>query len=565
MDDSSVPVVSLQPQPHCLPDSFNRGNATDAEHSPNTIGGILHEGAQGDHTAEANSGQPRTIWSDHHQCHTHTPARGNGHIQLVWGLNRPFFAAPTTHPYRSSASLIYNPRDRPNANDAVSAALDSGPGATVTSAQGTDTGGGDDRSHDASWSSGFKPTTGDNDYSKREDYLQGPGDSFSASSSPAPSRSAVGPGSSEGEPAATDLSSSADAAPEPAQANANPDKGGAVAELIRPHVPPNISIGFLQDFIPGVKRIHDSNSASHRVQRSPTGCSGLAKPAKLKSTLKRDVSLDSTISDSDHDDNLIIDEYLNDFPLDDNPVSPTKDFTDLETLLSPDNLDIDIAPSLLIPTQPKYFQVSPPPPYFIALRPTKEQKYPIQNICTLGPGHNRAIETTVKVTERIIQRVVTPGIQKTSDDPFAKPSKEPTVLTATYPNLPNFKVAMVDPILSFPCLKNLQVYPAEQAAQLMADSTTITELGKLNECETYRWDVIFTASDHQLDRLSLTTDLHSGKRYINLLTGDHIHRWQIVTPHDNASTAAHSPFTWNTHIYFARSKQPSYVQSYQLN
>merc|ERR1712115_402191 len=208
---------------------------------------------------------------------------------------------------------------------------------------------------------------------------------------------------SGGEPAATDLSTSSDAAPEPTQADANSDKGRAVAELIRPHVPPNVSIGFLQDFIPGVKRIHDSNTALHQVQRSPTRCSGIAKPAKLKSTLKRDVSLDSTISDSDHDDNLIIDEYLNDF------------------------------------------QVSPLPPYFIALRPTKEQKYPIQNICTLGPGHHRTIETTVKVTERIIQRVVTPGIKKRSDNPFAKTSKEPTVLTATYPNHPHYKVAMVDP------------------------------------------------------------------------------------------------------------------------
>ena len=61
------------------------------------------------------------------------------------------------------------------------------------------------------------------------------------------------------------------------------------------------------------------------------------------------------------------------------------------------------------------------------------------------------------------------------------------------------------------------------------------------------------------------SDIHSGKRYINLLTGDHILRWQIVTPHDDASLAAHSPFTWNTHVYFARANHPSYVQSYQLN
>ena len=560
-----MPVLQIQPQPHCLPSPFNRGDEANAEHSPNTVGGILHEGAQTDNPAEANSDQPRTIWSNHHQCPAHTPARRDGHIQLVWDLNGPYFGAPTTHPYRSSASLLYNPGDRPNASKAVSTALDNSPRATVTIAQGTDTGGGDDRSHGASWTSGFQPQTDNNDFSKREDYLHSAADSLSASSSPAPARSADGPDSSSGEPAATDLSTSSDAAPELAEADANSDKGGAIADFVRPHVPPNVNIGLLQGIIPGVKRVHDSHSALHRVQRSPPGSSGIAKPAKLKSILKKDVSLDSTISDSDPEDNLIIEDYLDEFPLDDNSVSPTKDFSDIETLLSPDNLEIDIAPSLLIPTQPKYLKVSPLPPYFIALRPTKEQKYPIQNICTLGPGHHRTIETTVKVTERIIQRVVTPGIKKGSDNPFAKTSKEPTVLTATYPNHPHFKVAVVDPILSFPCLTNQQVYPADQAAQLMADNTTITELEALNECETYRWDVIFTASHHRLDRLSLTTDTLSGKRYINLLTGDHIHRWQIVTPHDDASTAAHSPFTWNTHIYFARANQPSYVQSYQLN
>ena len=302
------------------------------------------------------------------------------------------------------------------------------------------------------------------------------------------------------------------------------------------------------------------------MQRSPPGSSRLGKPAKLKGILKKNVSLDSAISDVDTDDttNLVIDDYLGDHPLADTSLSPTKDFSDIDTLMGPDSLEIDIAPSLLIPTQPKYFKVTPLPPYFIDLQPKKEQKYSIQNVCTLDPGHHRTIETTVKVTERIIQRIATPGLKKNIDNPFNKSKKEPTVLTATYPKHPHFKLAVVDPIYSFPCLTNQQVYPSDQAAQLMADNITITELEALNECETYRWDVIFTASIHRLDRVSLTTD-DSGKRYINLLTGNHIIRWQIVTPHDDASHAAHSPFTWNTHIYFATSDHPTYIQSYQLN
>ena len=58
-----MPVLQIQPQPHCLPSPFNRGDEANAEHSPNTVGGILHEGAQTDNPAEANSDQPRTIWS----------------------------------------------------------------------------------------------------------------------------------------------------------------------------------------------------------------------------------------------------------------------------------------------------------------------------------------------------------------------------------------------------------------------------------------------------------------------------------------------------------------------
>ena len=561
-----MPVVSLQHQSYCVPSPFNRGDETNAEHSSHPAGSILYEGAQTDHPAEAYSDQPGTVWSNHNNCPAHTPTKRDGYVQLVWDLNGPLFGAPTTHPYRSTAPLIYNPRERPNASDAVPTTLDSSPRATVTFAQGTNTGGGNDRPHGDPWTSGLQPQTCSNDNSEREDYLHSPADGFSASSSPALARSADDPdSSSSGAPA--DLSASSDAAAELAK-DATSDKEGLSADLVRPHVPPNINVGILQQSVlPGVRRVIDTHSALHRVQRSPPGSSGIAKPAKLKSILKKNLSLDSSISDADTDEttDLVIDEYLENFPLADISVSPTKDFSDIETLLDPNNLTITVAPSLLIPTQPKYFKVTPLPPYFINLRPTKEQKYPIQNVCTLGPGHHRTIETTVKVTERIIQRVATPGIKKSSDNPFTNPSTEPTVLTATYPSHPHFKLAVIDPILSFPCLTNQQVYPAEQAAQLMADNITITELGELNECETYRWDVIFTASLRRLDRLSLTTDTNSGNRYINLLTDDHIIRWQIVTPHDDATHAAHSPFTWNTHIYFAKADHPTYVQSYQLN
>ena len=563
MDGVSVPVVSLQPQPHSVPATLNRSDEANVEHSPHTAGGILYERAHTNYPTETPGDQTRTSWSDHNHCPAHTPTQRDGHIQLVRDLNGPLFGAPTTHPYRSSAPLQYYPGDRPHASGAVSTTLDSSSGADTTFAQRTDTGGGNDRPFGDSWSPGFQPPTDNNEFSKRESYLHSTTDGVSASSSPAPPRSADGPDSSPGgEHAATDLSTSSDATPE--LAKADPD-GGVATDLVSQHVPPNVNIGLLQpDFLPGVGRVHDTPSALHRVQRSPSGSLGIAKPAKLKSILKKNVSLVSSVYDSsDTEASLIIDEYLEDFPLADTSVSPTKDFSDIDTLMGPDNLEITVAPSLLIPTQPKYFKVSPLPPYWITLRPKKEQKYPIQNICTLGPGHNRTIETTVKVTERTVDRVATPGIKKTPTSP--KPTTDPTVLTATYPNHPNFKVAVVDPVQSFPCITNQQVYPAEQAAQIMADNITITELNALNECETYRWDVIFSASHHRLDRLSVTTDAHSKKRYINLLTNDHIFRWQIVTPHDDAVHAAHSPFTWNTHIYFAKADHPSYVQSYQLN
>ena len=285
----------------------------------------------------------------------------------------------------------------------------------------------------------------------------------------------------------------------------------------------------------------------------------------MTSFLKKNVSLASAIVDVDADDttNLVIEEYLGDHTLTDISLSPIKEFSEIDTLISPDNLGIDIAPSLLIPSQPKYFKVTPLPPYFLDLQVKKEQKYPIQNVCTLGPGQVRKIETTVKVSERVLQRIATPGLKKGNDNPFAKPNKDPTVLTVSYPKHPYFKLAVIDPIYSFPCLTNQQVYPAEHAAQLMADNITITELDALNECETYRWDVIFSAPAHRLERISLTTD-GTGKRFINLLAEDHIIRWQIVTPYDDPAHAVHSPYTWNTHIYFASTDHPTYVQSYHI-
>ena len=117
--------------------------------------------------------------------------------------------------------------------------------------------------------------------------------------------------------------------------------------------------------------------------------------------------------------------------------------------------------------------------------------------------------------------------------------------------------------LSYPCLTNQQVYPTTQAGELLAQDTPIKQLETLSECETYRWDVIFTSSVNRLDRVSLTTD-GSGERHINLLSGDHMLRWQIVTPHDDPRHAEKSPFTWNTHIYFSSSAHTTYVQSYQL-
>ena len=562
-----MPIVPPESRSHCVQDRFDRGDEANVDHSPHQPGSVLHEGAQTTHPTEAHSDQPRTIWSNHNQCPAHTPTKRDGYVQLVWDINGPLLNNPTSHPYRSNAPLQYNPGDRPDTSSGVPKTLDSSPRATVTFAQGTDKSGGNDRPHRDSWTSGFQPQTDHHDYAKKETYLPSPTDGLSATSSPAVVRVPDGPDSSSGgEPTAADLSAASNTTKELAEADANSDKGGVATDLVRPHVPPNINVGVLkQSVIPGVKRVSDTHSALHQVQRSPQGSSRLAKPGKMKSLLKRNVSLASAITDVDVDDttNLIIDDYLGDNTLADISLSPIKEFSEIDTLMGPEELEIDVAPSLLIPSQPKYFKVTPLPPYFIDLQVKKEQKYSIQNVCTLGPGQNRKIETTVKVTERILQRTATPGLKKSTDNPFAKTSKDPTVLTVSYPKHPHFKLAVIDPIYSFPCLTNQQVYPAEHAAQLMADNITITELDALNECETYRWDVIFTAPLHRLERISLTTD-DSGNRYINLLAGDHIIRWQIVTPHDDPNHAVHSPYTWNTHIYFATPDRPQYVQSYQL-
>ena len=561
-----MPIVPPESGSHRVQDRFDRGHEADVDHSPHQPGSLLHEGAQTTGPAEAHSNQPRTVWSNHHQCPPHTPTKRDGYVQLVWDINGPLITHPSSLPYRSTAPLQYQPGDRSDSSKGASQTLDSNPRAIVTIAQGNDTGGGHDRPHRGARTSGFQPEENHHDYAKKQTYVPSPTDGFSASSSPAVVPVPDDPdSSSSGEPTAAGLPATSNTTKELAETDANPDKGRVATDLVRPHVPPNINVGVLEPcIIPRAKRVGDAHSALHHV-RSPPGSSRLAKPGRIKSLLKRNISLASATTDVEVDDttNLIIDEYLRDNTLTDISLSPIKEFSDIDTLMGPEEVDIDATPSLLIPSQPKYFTITPMPPYFIDLAAKKGQKCSIQNICTLGPGHIRKIETTIQVSERILQRTATPGLKKNTDNPFAKTNKDPTVLTVSYPKHPQFKLAVVDPLYSFPCLTNQQVYPEEQAAQLMADNITITELGALNECETYRWDVIFTAPLHRLERISLTTD-ESGHRYINLLAGDHIIRWQIVTPHDDPNHAVHSPYTWNTHIYFATPDHPQYVQSYQL-
>ena len=259
-----MPVVSLQHQSYCVPSPLDRGNETNAEHSSNPAGSILYEGAQTDHPAEAYSDQPGTVCSNHNNCPAHTPTKRDGYVQLVWDLNGPLFGAPTTHPYRSTASVQYNPGERPNASSELSSTLDSGPGATVTFAQRTDTGGGNDRPYGDSWTSGFQPQENNYDYTETENYLPSPPNGFSASSSPALVRFADGPDSSSGEPVATDLSATSNATPELAETDTNSDKGGVTTELVRRHVPPNINVEHVikQSVIPGVKCVSDTLRAT---------------------------------------------------------------------------------------------------------------------------------------------------------------------------------------------------------------------------------------------------------------------------------------------------------------
>ena len=260
----AVSVVPLQSQSHCVTSHFDRSDEANAEHSSDPASSVLHEGARTDHPAGAYDSQPRTIWSNHNRCPAHTPAKRDNYVQLVWDLNGPLFGAPTTHPYRSTASVQYNPGERPNASSELSPALDSGPGATVTFAQRTDTGGGNDRPYSDPWTSGLQPQENNNDYSETENYLPSPPNGFSASSSPALVRFADGPDSSSGEPVATDLSAASNATPELAETDTNSDKGGVTTELVRRHVPPNINVEHVikQSVIPGVKRVSDTLRAT---------------------------------------------------------------------------------------------------------------------------------------------------------------------------------------------------------------------------------------------------------------------------------------------------------------
>ena len=138
-------------------------------------------------------------------------------------------------------------------------------------------------------------------------------------------------------------------------------------------------------------------------------------------------------------------------------LTKTPTFHEIQTLLEPTDLEIDIIPEPITPTPtaPKYFKISPLPPYFRSIYPKREQTYSMQHDCMLGPGVQRTIETTVKVPERIVKRVAVPGIKIPSTSPFSKTSsKNPVVLPTTYPKNPQFRLAVIDPMASFPCLTN---------------------------------------------------------------------------------------------------------------
>ena len=168
----------------------------------------------------------------------------------------------------------------------------------------------------------------------------------------------------------------------------------------------------------------------------------------------------------------------------------------------------------------------------------------------------------MKVTEKSIKRISTPGIKIHTVNPFDKSPKKTSIFPTTYNKNPQFRLAVIDPMDSFPALISQQIYPAARAAEILMHDTTIEKMEKLQDFETYRWDVIFK-SHATLDTISITSD-PSGTRRINLLTGDHMLRWQILTPPTDTKHAGSLPLTWNTHVYFCQSGKSTYVDSFPV-
>ena len=559
MDNLAMSNIPCQPQPPGVAVDVHRGHEPDFDYRAGPGSAVLYKRGGSEQRPPSNGAsdnQTRTVWVNHNQCPAHQQTERSQNLQSMWDITSHLNSASTNHPYRSSTSVLYHPEQQPTTLLCSSASLDPGPGATFTDAQEPGPSGTNDRPHCDPWVSRPQSTANTDESPKAGHILPDPTHSYSASSSPASTRQLAGGPDSSGDSVAKDLSTAAVATTELEKGEMFDSSG---AHLQQPNI--NIQQLLKQDVFAGVSGISDSVTVLRKIKYPKPRNLGLGGFGEIKGKGKRAWTFNTVKSVIQKDNNTETEEvqddylqYLSEETLD----SPTA-FSEIQTLLEPD-MEIDITPSTLIQAEPHYLTVSPLPPYFRDLRPKKEQTFCIQHLCTLGPGLQKIIETTVKVTEKTIKRISTPGIKTLN--PFNKSPKKTMFLPTQFNKTPHFRLAVIDPLESFPALINQQIYPETSAAEVLMHDTVINKMEKLQEVETYRWDLIFK-SPAKLDTISLTSD-PSGIRRFNLLTGNHMMRWQIVTPPTDLKHAGSLPLTWNTHIYFRQSGKTTYVDSYPV-
>ena len=358
MGDLAMSIISFQPQPLSNTADVYRSHEPNTDYRAGPGGSLLHEGGGPEHRSEpttigTNGSQTREVWSDHNHCPAHQPAERGESFQPMWDFTGHSNSAPTTHPYRSSASVLYHPEQQPTTLFRSSKALDSGPRATFTNAQESGPSSVNDRPYGDPWASRLLAETNTDEGPKTGHELPNSIHGNSASSSPADTRQpANGPDSSSDNPVATDLSTASIATTELEKSYMFDSSGG--------HLQPNIDIQqfIKQDVFAGVS---DSVTVLRKIKHPQPRNLGFGRFGKVKGKGKKawnlDLDLDTVKSVIQKDAEVVHDDYLGLYTLSEDH-SPTA-FSDIQTLLEPNSVEIDITPSPLVQAEPNYFKITP--------------------------------------------------------------------------------------------------------------------------------------------------------------------------------------------------------------